>query len=546
MRDLLTDPLWQPADLGKPIPDSRHAVSVCLPTWADNVGYEEGDPRVVGRMQSGYPRFFYHPLLRKYGEACRAKFGSSGEDCLVFDSEASAVHFQRFLREQTGGAGDARIHRGSPLGEVPVTFPAEFAATAKLGWQHLGGGITSRHAECCLEERSPADASQAKTTLRNRVAGLAGVPAEDVYLFPCGMNALFAVHRALQALRPQEVRSDRLQPVQGLTSQRSNDTLDRLKPVTTNARPVQFGFPYVDTLKVLQKVGPGAHFLPRGDDADLGRLEEILASQQIAALYTEFPSNPLLVCPDLERLDELSRRHGFPLIVDDTVAGFHNVDLLPAADVVVSSLTKSFSGAGDVTGGSVILNPDRPFYSDLKSAFEREHRDTLFAEDAIVLERNSRDYSERMPRINDATQRLVEFLSGRREVASVFYPRLDAVPEVRSDRLQPVKGPAEAGHYERYDRFRKPGGGYSGLFSLVLKDAERNAPRFFDRLRISKGPNLGTNFSLACPFTILAHYTELDFAESCGVSRWLIRVSVGLEPADELIARFAEAIRDEG
>ena len=50
------------------------------------------------------------------------------------------------------------------------------------------------------------------------------------------------------------------------------------------------------------------------------------------------------------------------------------------------------------------------------------------------------------------------------------------------------------------------------------------------------------NYTLACPFTILAHYNELDFAESCGVSRWLIRVSVGLEPADELIDRFREAL----
>ena len=54
-------PLWQPADLGRPIPDSPHAVSVCLPTWADNVGYEKADPRVTGRMQCGYPRFFLHP-----------------------------------------------------------------------------------------------------------------------------------------------------------------------------------------------------------------------------------------------------------------------------------------------------------------------------------------------------------------------------------------------------------------------------------------------------------------------------------------------------
>jgi cystathionine gamma-synthase len=494
MRDLLSDPLCQPADVGKPIPDSRHAVSVCLPTWGDNVGYEEGDPRVIERMQSGYPRFFYHPLCREVFADCRKRFASADEDCLVFASSQAAEHFAGFLRTQTGMPA-----RRQPLNADDihaVLFPTQAAATAKLGWQHLGGGISSRQAahlrsvDFSPHESSP-DASYAKMSVKQRIADLAAVPPDDVYLFPCGMNAVFAVHCALQELRPQ-------------------------------ARSVQFGFPYVDTLKILQKIGPGVHFFPRGDEGEFPRLRELLQTEPVAGLYTEFPSNPLLVCPDLERLDDLSRRHGFPLIVDDTIAGFHNVDLLPAADVIVSSLTKFFSGTGDVTGGSVILNRSRPLYSELKAAFEQEYRDTLFAEDAIVLEHNSRDYAERIPRINETTLEVVEFLAGRPEVESVFYP--------------------QGGDASRYERFRRPTGGYSGLFSLVLRDAQRTTPRFFDRLRISKGPNLGTNFSLACPFTLLAHYTELDFAESCGVSRWLVRVSVGLEPPDDLIDRFAEAL----
>ena len=60
--------------------------------------------------------------------------------------------------------------------------------------------------------------------------------------------------------------------------------------------------------------------------------------------------------------------------------------------------------------------------------------------------------------------------------------------------------------------------------------------------RSTKGPNLGTNYTLACPFTILAHYHELEWAESCGVSRHLVRVSAGLEPYDQLQAIFANAL----
>ena len=77
--------------------------------------------------------------------------------------------------------------------------------------------------------------------------------------------------------------------------------------------------------------------------------------------------------------------------------------------------------------------------------------------------------------------------------------------------------------------------------SILLSNAPETAPRFYDALRINKGPSLGTNYTLCCPYTILAHYTELDWAESLGVSRWLIRISVGLDDADDLCARFAEA-----
>ncbi|HEY5621884.1 MAG TPA: PLP-dependent transferase, partial [Pontiella sp.] len=80
------------------------------------------------------------------------------------------------------------------------------------------------------------------------------------------------------------------------------------------------------------------------------------------------------------------------------------------------------------------------------------------------------------------------------------------------------------------------------LFSFDLKDAARYTEAFYDALEITKGPNLGTSFSLCCPFTLIAHYHELDWAEAAGASRYLIRISVGLEPADDLIARIQSAI----
>ncbi|MDB6072350.1 MAG: putative Cystathionine gamma-synthase, partial [Verrucomicrobiales bacterium] len=66
---------------------------------------------------------------------------------------------------------------------------------------------------------------------------------------------------------------------------------------------------------------------------------------------------------------------------------------------------------------------------------------------------------------------------------------------------------------------------------------------FYDALHLSKGPSLGTNFSLCCPYTLLAHYQELDWAATCGVPRNLLRISAGLESPTDLIQRFTQALQ---
>lgn len=471
------------------MPDSPHAVSVCMPTWRDNVGYEEGDPRVANLLENGYPRFLYNRLCRDLFEVCRARFAGAGEASLAFSTRPAAERFATFLTEQAGCP--VSIHDFGMHGVHAACFPESDAGIAKLGWQHLGEGVSSRLAEACLTERTIAEGGTAKTALKLRIAGLAGASADDVFLFPYGMTAIYAVHRVLCELSPQK-------------------------------KCVQFGFPYVDTLKLQKKFGGGVHFFPRGNVEELDELAAVIQAAPISGIYTEFPSNPLLKSPDLKKLAKLAEEHGCPLIVDDTIATFANADLLPVADAVCTSLTKFFSGAGDVAGGSVVLNRSSPFYDELSAALRREADELLWCEDAQVLEQNARDFEQRIARINETAETLADHLQGRPEIESVHYPKFQS-PEM-------------------YEAFRRPGGGYSGLLSVVLANSAENAPRFFDALRVCKGPNLGTNFTLACPFTILAHFEELDFAESCGVSRYLIRISVGLEDASDLIARFDEAL----
>jgi cystathionine gamma-synthase len=108
----------------------------------------------------------------------------------------------------------------------------------------------------------------------------------------------------------------------------------------------------VDTLKILEKFGPGCIFYGRGESQDLDDLESRLqGGEKILSLFCEFPGNPLLKSPDLDRIRALADTYDFVVVVDETIGNFLNVNVLPFADVVVSSLTKVFSGDSNVMGG---------------------------------------------------------------------------------------------------------------------------------------------------------------------------------------------------
>jgi cystathionine gamma-synthase len=105
-------------------------------------------------------------------------------------------------------------------------------------------------------------------------------------------------------------------------------------------------------LKILQKFGPGCLFYGHGSAEDLDDLENRLKSgERYLALFCEFPGNPLLRSPDLQRIRQLADQYDFAVIIDETIGNFLNVHVLPYADVVVSSLTKIFSGDSNVMGG---------------------------------------------------------------------------------------------------------------------------------------------------------------------------------------------------
>lgn len=496
-RHLLTDPLCRPEDLGAPIPDLPHAVSVCLPTWASVIGYEERDPAVRGKLACGYPRFVMHPEYRELCETAETEFSKKGERALVFPSLGAAWRAADHVKRRTGAGCRIESYGWDAL-TVLLVEPKGFDAAWKA-WQHGGEIVSSRQAECALtDEPLPddlgGDGAAARERIRTRMSLLTGESPDDIFLFASGMAAIAAIHRAALALKP------------GLPT-------------------VQVEFPYVDALKAQEHFGGGGvidlSLAPQGGVPEVAALLE--AGRGLAAVFSEAPSNPLLRTANLAGLRALLEPRGIPLIVDDTVATAANLDVLRHADAVTTSLTKLFSGIGDVMAGAVTLRGDSPFHDAFRESLMLCERDApLFALDAIILERNSRDFPERAPLVNANGEAVYDFLSGHPAVGRVWYPKCET-PDF-------------------YEELLKPGGGYGGLMSIVLRDATMATPRFFDALRICKGPSLGTNYSLACPYTLLAHYDELDWAAERGVDRNLVRLWVGLEPANEIIARLEEAL----
>jgi len=101
----------------------------------------------------------------------------------------------------------------------------------------------------------------------------------------------------------------------------------------------------------------------------------------------------------------------------------------PDADLVTTSLTKWFSGMGDVMAGSLIISRTSPLHDRLRHALVAEPADALWCADAVVLERNSRDFPERMARIDLTTDAMREFLKGHASIERVWHPR-DETPEL--------------------------------------------------------------------------------------------------------------------
>ena len=485
-RDLSANPAWQEQDLGLPLPDSAHACSVCLPTWDSVIGYEEGREKILKRMRMGYPRFFKHPTVERLFDNAKAEVAGENEEVLVLPTRASVQRAHRWIERLAETAVRITSYHGLQV----LIVPAKAKAEADAYWRFSGEVVSSRQAQDFLDgiERT---GSKSRLIVR-ALTKFSGFTADNTFVFASGMAAVTSVLRALPG-------------------------------VLIGKKTLQLEFPYVDCLKVQELFGHGVVYLNEATGESFDEALMRIRQGEFAGVFTELPSNPLLRTVDLARVAQACAEGATPLVVDDSATGPFNVEAMRFADVVTNSLTKWISGEGDVMAGMASVRATSPIAATLREALALDAVESapLYIGDAEILLSNLKGYSKRMKTVNSNGLALAAWLAAHPAVAQVWHPSLTT--------------------REHYDAVRRKDGGYGGLLSFVLKSPKKT-PKVYDALRLSKGPSFGTPFTLVCPYTLLAHYQELEWAEGCGVPAHILRVSCGLEPIASLIAAFDEAL----
>ena len=197
-----------------------------------------------------------------------------------------------------------------------------------------------------------------------------------------------------------------------------------------------------------------------------------------------------------------------------------NINSLDYADISFTSLTKIFAGSGDILAGSLILNPKSKWIKEFKNAINEIHIPKLSNGDLITLEVNSRNVEERVMKQNINCLKLKNRLEKHNAIKKIYHPE----------------------NCPNFNSILKRKNGYGCLLSFELKGGLEKTKVFYNSLEISKGPSLGTEFTLVSPYVLLAHYNELNWAQNLGVPANLIRVSVGLEDDKLLWQIFSKAL----
>jgi cystathionine beta-lyase/cystathionine gamma-synthase len=244
--------------------------------------------------------------------------------------------------------------------------------------------------------------------------------------------------------------------------------------------------------------------------------------KETRAIFLESPVNPTCRVLDVSSVSHLTQDVGVALVVDSTFASPVNFRPLEhGADVVIHSATKFLNGHHDVLGGAVLGTA--PYIEEVRQKMMVwGQAPDPFA--CWLLERGLKTLDVRVKRSNENAMRIARWCETRPEIATVIYPGLESHPDhaVASAMMD----------------------GFGGMMAIVLKDGANTSERFVRKLALIKhAPSLGGVDTLVSEPRFSSHADiSAEERSSIGIPDGFIRISVGLEDADDLIGDIEQAL----
>lgn len=240
-------------------------------------------------------------------------------------------------------------------------------------------------------------------------------------------------------------------------------------------------------------------------------------------IWVESPTNPLLRLVDFEAIADIARRHGLLTVADNTFASpYVQRPLQFGFDIVMHSTTKYINGHSDIVGGVVVVRDD----ADLRQRLAYLHNavgSIAGPFDSFLAMRSLKTLPIRMERHSSNAMAVAEFLEAHDKVETVHYPGLESHPQHALARRQ-------------MDHF-------GGMVTAILHGGLEESRRFLERTELfALAESLGGVESLIEHPAIMTHASiPPEIRAELGISDSLVRLSVGIEDIDDLIAdlRFA-------
>lgn len=260
---------------------------------------------------------------------------------------------------------------------------------------------------------------------------------------------------------------------------------------------------------------------------DTSNLDEVRAAirPNTSLIYLETPANPTLKIEDIAAVCGIAHGEGRNITVmcDNTFASPYNqLPIELGCDVVVHSVTKYLNGHGDVIGG--IVCGRKSFIDEVRSFGIKDMTGAVMGPfEAYLVLRGLKTMDVRMERHNANAQRVAEWLEGCDKVEKVYYPGLPS--------------------FEGHELARKQMSGFGGMLSFEIRGGRSAGAKLLDSLQMcSTAVSLGDAETLFEHPASMTHspYTAEEL-EAAGISEGLVRVSVGLENVEDIIADLAQA-----